>query len=159
MWKRYELKEGQKTSILTYLFSVFLFQKPATTIRFFNRGDYYTLHGSDAIFAAKEVFKTASVVKQIGAGMNINLLHQIIFLFLHSKMRSKILYSFVLCDCLPGDNKLDSVVLSKANFESFVKDLLLVKQYRVEIYISKSGVRNASDWTLEYKVGFVVSIP
>lgn len=92
-------------------------EKPATTIRFFNRVDYYTLHGSDAIFAAKEVFKTSSVVKQIGA----------------------------------GDNKLESVVLSKANFESFVRDLLLLKQYRVEVFTSKGGTRNASDWSLEYK--------
>lgn len=51
-----------------------------------------------------------------------------------------------------GDNKLDSVVFSKANFESFVKDLLLVKQYRVEVFTSKSGTRNAGDWCLEFKV-------
>lgn len=43
-------------------------------------------------------------------------------------------------------------MLSKANFESFVRDLLLVKQYRVEVYTSKSGTRNASDWSLEFKV-------
>jgi len=46
----------------------FVFQKLDTTIRFFNRSDYYTVHGSDALFAAQEVFKTTSVCKMIGAG-------------------------------------------------------------------------------------------
>lgn len=45
-----------------------VFQKLDTTIRFFNRSDYYTVHGSDALFAAQEVFKTTSVCKMIGAG-------------------------------------------------------------------------------------------
>jgi len=44
------------------------FQKLDTTIRFFNRSDYYTVHGSDALFTAQEIFKTTSVCKMIGAG-------------------------------------------------------------------------------------------
>ncbi|PNF30713.1 DNA mismatch repair protein Msh2 [Cryptotermes secundus] len=93
-------------------------EKPATTVRFFNRGDYFTLHGADAIFAAKEVFRSAAVVKFIGA----------------------------------DNNRIESLALSKSNFESFVRDLLLVKQYRVEVYVTQgSGTKNSNDWTLEYK--------
>jgi DNA mismatch repair protein MSH2 len=100
---------------------VFL-QKPATTVRIFNRGDYFTLHGADAIFAAKEVFRSAAVVKLIGA----------------------------------ENNRIESLALSKSNFESFVRDLLLVKQYRVEVYVAQgSGTKGSNDWTLEYKVEIV----
>ena len=49
-----------------------------------------------------------------------------------------------------GANKLPSVVLSRPNFESFVRDLLLVKQYRVEIYQSKGKKNNV--WEVEYRV-------
>jgi DNA mismatch repair protein MSH2 len=101
---------------------VFFLQKPATTVRFFNRGDYYTLHGADAILAAKEVFRSAAVVKFIGS----------------------------------DSNRIESLALSKSNFESFVRDLLLVKQYRVEVYVTQgSGSKGSNDWTLEYKVRMV----
>ncbi|KAK0086849.1 hypothetical protein PV325_002411 [Microctonus aethiopoides] len=90
--------------------------KSNSTIRFFNRGEYYTCHGSDALFVALEVYKTSSVCKQLGV----------------------------------EPNKLDGVSLNKSRFESLVRDLLLIKQYRVEVYID-TGVGRNRNWTLEYK--------
>ncbi|XP_011305124.1 DNA mismatch repair protein Msh2 [Fopius arisanus] len=91
-------------------------EKPSTTIRLFNRVDYYSAHGEDAIFVANEVFKTTSACKSIGV----------------------------------EPNQIDGVILNKARFESIIKELLLVKRYRVEVYINNGTNRN-QDWTVEYK--------
>jgi len=39
---------------------------PADTIRIFDRGDWYTAHGEDATFIARTVYKTTSVLRQLG---------------------------------------------------------------------------------------------
>lgn len=49
-----------------------------------------------------------------------------------------------------GDKKLAYVVLSKINFESVVKDLLLVRRFSVEVYCCKS--KGSNEWSLMYKV-------
>ena len=40
--------------------------KDADTIRIFDRGDWYTAHGDDAAFIARTVYKSTSVLRQLG---------------------------------------------------------------------------------------------
>ena len=56
------------------------------------------------------------------------------------------------CIAVQGKSRLEYVVLSKSCFETTVRELLLVRQYRIEVYKPKSSGKNASDWTLTYKV-------
>uniref|UniRef100_A0A4W3GYB7 DNA mismatch repair protein n=1 Tax=Callorhinchus milii TaxID=7868 RepID=A0A4W3GYB7_CALMI len=94
--------------------------KPRTTLRVFERSDYYTVHGKDAIF-----------MSQVIAG----------------------LFPPYFLSHFAGSNKLESVVLSKMNFESLVRDLLLIRQYRVEVYRNKAGSKSSkeNDWYLACK--------
>ena len=48
-----------------------------------------------------------------------------------------------------GDDRLESVTINKSAFESILRDLLLVKHYRVEVYKNKGG---KTEWNLAYKV-------
>lgn len=88
-------------------------QKPYSTVRFFNRFDYYTLHGDDASLAANF---TSVQIKYMG-----------------------------------NQPKLSYVCINKGMFETFLRELLLVRQYRVEVYVKSKESRNNNDWQVEYK--------
>lgn len=49
-----------------------------------------------------------------------------------------------------GDTTLQYVVVNKTRFEAFVRELLLVRQFRVEVYREKQ--RGDNNWELLYKV-------
>ncbi|CAG8439292.1 7439_t:CDS:10 [Ambispora leptoticha] len=78
-------------------------QKPENCIRLFERstGDYYSIHGEDALYIAQNFYKTSSVIKYLG-----------------------------------GDVKkgIPSCTLSRLAAESFLRDALLNRQMKVEIW-------------------------
>ncbi|XP_031627538.1 DNA mismatch repair protein spellchecker 1 [Contarinia nasturtii] len=88
--------------------------KPASTVRFFDRNDYYSLHGEDAYLAAKEVFKSTANVKTMAPD---------------------------------GATQLDYICLNKGNFEVLLRELLLVKNYRVEVFTKEQ----TGEFSIEFK--------
>lgn len=85
-----------------------LVEKPASTVRFFDRNYYYTLHGDDAYLAAKFIFKSTTKVKTMAPDSN---------------------------------HKVDYICINKGNFEMLLRELLLVKSYRVEVYTKNGPTR------------------
>ena len=95
--------------------------------------EFYTVHGEDAVFIAREVFRTQGVIKYWA---------QVSWLLMETANDSS-------ADAV-GDKRLAYVVLSRMNFESIIKELLLVKRFRVEVFCSKS--KGSYKWSLMYKV-------
>ena len=65
-------------------------------------------------------------------------------------------YTTPLPHAYTGDHTLQSVSLSKAHFEAFLRDLLLVKQYRVEVFRRVNN--DQSSWKVEFKVSIQLTI-
>ncbi|XP_058062872.1 DNA mismatch repair protein spellchecker 1 [Anopheles bellator] len=107
-------KQQQKAFIEFYNI---LGEKPHTTTRIFDRSDFYSCHGEDALLVSKLLFKSTNVVK-----------------------------------IMESDGKqLPYVSLSKSNFEALVRDLLLVRNYRVEVYTKSNQNRLSNEWSVEFK--------
>ncbi|KAK8227676.1 muts domain V-domain-containing protein [Phyllosticta capitalensis] len=64
MASRPELKVDDEPGFIRFFRH--LAAKSQDTIRIFDRGDYYTAHGDDAIFIARTVYRTTSVLRQLG---------------------------------------------------------------------------------------------
>ena len=64
MSSRPELKVDDEHGFIRFFKS--LPQVDQDTVRIFDRGDWYTAHGEDANFIARTVYKTTSVVRQLG---------------------------------------------------------------------------------------------
>uniref|UniRef100_A0A182JP70 DNA mismatch repair proteins mutS family domain-containing protein n=1 Tax=Anopheles christyi TaxID=43041 RepID=A0A182JP70_9DIPT len=109
------LDKAQQRSFIEFYKS--LGQKPVTTVRIFDRTDYYSCHGEDATFVAKTLFKSTNVIKIMEV----------------------------------EDQQLPYISLSKNNFEGLIRDLLLVRNYRVEVYTKESKRKLENDWSIQYK--------
>ncbi|KAL9116398.1 MAG: hypothetical protein Q9187_007077 [Circinaria calcarea] len=64
MSSRPELKVDDEVSFIKFFRGLPV--KDEETIRIFDRGDWYTAHGEDASFIARTVYKTTSVLRQLG---------------------------------------------------------------------------------------------
>ncbi|KAF2203121.1 DNA mismatch repair protein MSH2 [Delitschia confertaspora ATCC 74209] len=64
MASRPELKEEDESGFCRFYRN--LPQNDEDTVRIFDRGDYYSAHGEDAVFIARTVFRTTSVIRPIG---------------------------------------------------------------------------------------------
>lgn len=112
------------------------------TIRLFereaNQKRYYSFHGDDAIYIAENVYKTLSVVKYWGGKCQT----------LTKGNR------FLKLQCVyVGEPGLATTTLSGLAAESFLRDALLTKQLRIEIWTNQRGqwqlTRKASPGNLQ----------
>ncbi|CAG8456480.1 9119_t:CDS:10 [Diversispora eburnea] len=90
-------------------------EKSGNTIRLFERncGEYYSVHGDDAIYISQTVYKTSSIIKYLGGDVK---------------------------------NGIPSCTLSRLNLETFLRDSLLNKQMKIEIWGQESRKNNG--WKL-----------
>eukprot|EP00033_Pygsuia_biforma_P001435 GCRY01001619.1.p1 GENE.GCRY01001619.1~~GCRY01001619.1.p1 ORF type:complete len:982 (-),score=325.54 GCRY01001619.1:227-3022(-) len=83
-------------------------EKEDTLVRFFDRKDYYSIHGEDAKFIALTYYHSLNALKTIGA----------------------------------GKLSVSSICVSSRMFETIIRDLLLERNFRVEVYACPVGQPN-----------------
>ncbi|EIW69972.1 hypothetical protein TREMEDRAFT_30126 [Tremella mesenterica DSM 1558] len=108
-------------------------EKPDGMIRLFDRGDYFSAHGSDALIVAHQVFKTTNVIKYLGS----------------SSLSSSIPSTSKNTSMTPRG--LPSVDISTNLTKAFLRECLTTRQMRVEIYIPEDGTggrKNHYKWIL-----------
>ncbi|KAL1409833.1 MSH2 protein [Vanrija albida] len=95
-------------------------------VRLFDRGDYFSAHGPDALLIAEQVYKTTNVLKYLGSPSS-----------------------------KPGSSSsakgLPSATVSMTLAKAFLRDCLTTKQMRVEIYEPVDGAggrKNHTQWFL-----------
>jgi DNA mismatch repair protein MSH2 len=97
-------------------------------VRLFDRGEYFSAHGPDALLIAEQVYRTANVLKYLG-----------------SKSSSKAVSSS------SSPRGLPSVTISMTLAKAFLRDCLTAKQMRVEIWVPEAGAggrKNHTQWKL-----------
>ncbi|KAK4686325.1 DNA mismatch repair protein MSH2, partial [Tremellales sp. Uapishka_1] len=97
--------------------------KPEGMVRLFDRQDYYSAHGVDALLIAHQVYKTTNVIKYLGS----------------SRASSS------------SAHGLPSVTISTALTKAFLRECLTTKQMRIEIYQPEEdakGRRDKTRWVL-----------
>ncbi|KAL5278124.1 MSH2 family protein [Megaselia abdita] len=96
--------------------------RPSNTFRFFERiNETYSVHGKDQCdVIANIVFKSVAAVKVLGA----------------------------FADEAKPKNSYYFLTLTRKQFEDAARQLLLVKNYRLEVYVMKN--KNQSEWEIEY---------
>lgn len=95
-------------------------------VRLFDRGEYFTAHGPDALLIADQVYRTANVIKYLGSK--------------GSKPSSS-----------ASARGLPSVTISMSLAKAFLRDCLTTKQMRVEIWEPEDGAagrKNHTRWAV-----------
>ncbi|CAF1998318.1 unnamed protein product [Rotaria magnacalcarata] len=112
------LNDGITSTVDTDFYSVYkkLPTKTAVTIRLFERNEYYTCHGDDALFIARELLRSTNALKYWKTS--------------------------------DGNKPLETIYVSNRQFEDILRQLLLVKQYRIEVWKKPQKISN--EWTLAY---------
>lgn len=80
------------------------------------------VYNADAQLAARDVFKTNACIRTTSKN-----------------------------DSTEEDKKMEWVYLRRSSFETFVRNLLLIQQYRVEVFVNESKTKNRIDWVSTYK--------